>query len=135
MESFGDFGSKIQTLVCHLLYLQMTDPGAKSIVFSAWADSLHSMFIVIFDLIVHVADEPKVFERALLVNGKCLYITTMQQSKHSLGIRCLRIDQKSKGEGAAKRFKKDPNILVLLLHGFVGVLRHQEYSIDLISQQ
>lgn len=45
MESFGDFGSKIQTIVRHLLYLQMTDPGAKSIVFSAWADSLHSMFI------------------------------------------------------------------------------------------
>jgi E3 ubiquitin-protein ligase SHPRH len=42
MESFGDFGNKIQALVRHLLYLQMTDPGAKSIVFSAWADSLHS---------------------------------------------------------------------------------------------
>lgn len=42
MESFGDFGNKIQTLVRHLLYLQQSDPGAKSIVFSAWADSLHS---------------------------------------------------------------------------------------------
>jgi E3 ubiquitin-protein ligase SHPRH len=42
MESLGDFGSKIQTLVRHLLYLQTEDPGAKSIVFSAWADSLHS---------------------------------------------------------------------------------------------
>lgn len=83
MESFGDFGSKIQTIVRHLLYLQMTDPGAKSIVFSAWADSLH------------------ILQRALKVNG----------------IRCLRIDQKSKGEGAAKMFKNDPNILVLLLHG------------------
>ncbi|KAF5378608.1 hypothetical protein D9615_007143 [Tricholomella constricta] len=83
MESFGDYGSKIQTLVRHLLYLQNTDPGAKSIVFSAWADSLLIM------------------ERALKSNG----------------IRCLRIDQKSKGESAAKRFKSDPEILVLLLHG------------------
>ncbi|KAG5651063.1 hypothetical protein H0H81_009998 [Sphagnurus paluster] len=40
MESFGDYGSKIQTLVQHLLYLKVTDPGAKSIVFSAWANSL-----------------------------------------------------------------------------------------------
>lgn len=44
MESFGDYGSKIQTLVRHLLYLKFTDHGAKSIVFSAWADSLLSMF-------------------------------------------------------------------------------------------
>jgi hypothetical protein len=42
MESFGSYGSKIQTLVRHLLFLQVTEPGAKSIVFSAWADSLHS---------------------------------------------------------------------------------------------
>ncbi|KAG6852711.1 hypothetical protein C0991_009638 [Blastosporella zonata] len=83
MESFGDYGSKIQTLVRHLLYLKNTDTGAKSIVFSAWADSLLIM------------------ERALRSNG----------------IRCLRIDQKSKGESAAKRFKSDPEILVLLLHG------------------
>jgi len=42
VQSLGDFGTKIQTLVQHLLYLQVEDPGAKSIVFSAWADSLHS---------------------------------------------------------------------------------------------
>jgi hypothetical protein len=42
MESFGSYGSKIQALVRHLLFLQATEPGAKSIVFSAWADSLHS---------------------------------------------------------------------------------------------
>lgn len=42
--SFGDFGIKIQTLVRHILYLQMADPGGKSIIFSAWADSLHSKF-------------------------------------------------------------------------------------------
>ncbi|TFK50586.1 hypothetical protein OE88DRAFT_1631458 [Heliocybe sulcata] len=41
MESNGSYGSKIQTLIRHLLHIQETDPGAKSIVFSAWADSLH----------------------------------------------------------------------------------------------
>ncbi|KAF8870912.1 SNF2 family N-terminal domain-containing protein [Gymnopilus junonius] len=41
METYGDFGSKIQTLVRHLAYLNFKDPGAKSIIFSAWADSLH----------------------------------------------------------------------------------------------
>jgi hypothetical protein len=30
-ESEGSYGSKIQTLVQHLLYIQDTDPGAKSI--------------------------------------------------------------------------------------------------------
>lgn len=44
MESYGSYGSKIQTLVRHLLYLKIADPGAKSIIFSAWADSLHSEF-------------------------------------------------------------------------------------------
>lgn len=42
MESSGSYGSKIQTLIRHLLYLQASDSGSKSIVFSAWADSLHS---------------------------------------------------------------------------------------------
>ncbi len=42
IETHGDFGSKIQTLVRHICYLKSTDPGAKSIIFSAWADSLHS---------------------------------------------------------------------------------------------
>ncbi|KDR77994.1 hypothetical protein GALMADRAFT_244962 [Galerina marginata CBS 339.88] len=57
METFGDFGSKIQTLVRHLSYLKLTDPGAKSIIFSAWADSLH------------------IVERALRDNGiRCLRI-------------------------------------------------------------
>lgn len=42
METYGDFGSKIQALTRHLAHLKITDPGAKSIVFSAWADSLHS---------------------------------------------------------------------------------------------
>lgn len=42
MESHGSFGSKIQTLVRHLLFLDVSDPGCKTIVFSAWADSLNS---------------------------------------------------------------------------------------------
>ncbi|KAH9476541.1 putative ATP-dependent helicase [Psilocybe cubensis] len=41
METYGDFGSKIQTLIRHISYIKHIDPGAKSIVFSAWADSLH----------------------------------------------------------------------------------------------
>lgn len=40
MESIGQFGSKIQTLVKHLLWMKENEPGAKSIVFSAWSDSL-----------------------------------------------------------------------------------------------
>ena len=44
MEVRGSYGTKIDTLVRHLLYLQLADPGAKSIVFSAWEDSLHSAF-------------------------------------------------------------------------------------------
>ncbi|KAF5351852.1 hypothetical protein D9756_007728 [Leucocoprinus leucothites] len=88
VEALGDFGSKIQTLVKHLLYLQVNDPGSKSIVFSAWADSLH------------------IVQAALLHNG----------------IRSLRIDQSSKGDGAAKIFRKDPNVSVLLLHGDTGTI-------------
>jgi hypothetical protein len=42
MEVRGSYGTKIDTLVRHLLYLQLADSGAKSIVFSAWEDSLHS---------------------------------------------------------------------------------------------
>ncbi|KAF8343895.1 SNF2 family N-terminal domain-containing protein [Cantharellus anzutake] len=37
----GDYGSKIQTLAKHILMIQESDPKAKSIVFSAWSDSLH----------------------------------------------------------------------------------------------
>ena len=50
METYGDYGSKIQTLVRHLLYLKLTDAGAKSIVFSAWADLLHSVFSILISL-------------------------------------------------------------------------------------
>ncbi|KAG1816837.1 SNF2 family N-terminal domain-containing protein [Suillus subaureus] len=85
MESNGSYGSKIQALVRHLLYIQCTDPGAKSIVFSAWADSL------------------QIIEHALNCNG----------------IPYLRLDH-AKGKGkdsGAKKFRTDPTLQVLLLHG------------------
>ncbi|KAG1893017.1 SNF2 family N-terminal domain-containing protein [Suillus fuscotomentosus] len=85
MESNGSYGSKIQALVRHLLYIQFTDPGAKSIVFSAWADSL------------------QIIEHALNCNG----------------IPYLRLDH-AKGRGkdsGAKKFRTDPALQVLLLHG------------------
>ncbi|KAI9061801.1 hypothetical protein FKP32DRAFT_1594010 [Trametes sanguinea] len=83
MEVYGSYGSKIETLVRHLLYLQVVDPGCKSIVFSAWADSL------------------RIIQHALNANG----------------ITSLRIDQNTRKENAAKRFRTDPSISVLLLHG------------------
>ncbi|KAI0789257.1 SNF2 family N-terminal domain-containing protein [Abortiporus biennis] len=83
MECHGNYGSKIQTLVRHLLYLQISDPNSKSIVFSAWADSLH------------------IIQHALSLNG----------------IICLRVDQNTAKKNAAKRFRVDPTISVLLLHG------------------
>ncbi|KAI1790830.1 SNF2 family N-terminal domain-containing protein, partial [Ganoderma leucocontextum] len=83
MEVYGSYGSKIETLVQHLFYIETTDPGAKSIVFSAWADSL------------------LIIEHALRANG----------------VTCLRIDQNTGRTNAAKKFRTDPNIRVLLLHG------------------
>ncbi|KAH7882755.1 SNF2 family N-terminal domain-containing protein [Phlebopus sp. FC_14] len=85
IESNGSYGSKIQTLVRHLLYIQLVEPGAKSIVFSAWADSL--------TIIAH----------ALYANN----------------IPYLRLDQTrgKGGGGAAKRFRTDPGLQVLLMHG------------------
>lgn len=75
-------------------------------------------------------------ERALIVNGTLIVCATKQKSEHFIGIRCLRIDQKSKGEGAAKIFKNDPSILVLLLHGFVGVPCYQhKYTTDFICSE
>ena len=44
METYGEYRSKIQTPVRHLLHVKLTDAGAKSIAFSAWADSLHGLF-------------------------------------------------------------------------------------------
>ncbi|TRM60097.1 hypothetical protein BD626DRAFT_572197 [Schizophyllum amplum] len=79
VECEGDYGHKIQTLIRHLLYIQLSDEGAKSIVFSAWADSL---FI-------------------------------LQNAMRENGIPCLRIDQAD----AANKFRTDPTMQVLLLHG------------------
>lgn len=69
MESNGSYGSKIQALVRHLLYIQFTDPGAKSIVFSAWADSLQSQF---FEALLFCDDLTSfaVIEHALNCNGQ-----------------------------------------------------------------
>lgn len=83
MEVCGSYGTKIDTLVRHLLYLQLTDEGAKSIVFSAWEDSLH------------------IVEHALTMNG----------------IPTLRIDSGNRKQDPAAKFRNDPNILVLILHG------------------
>ena len=117
MESFGDFGSKVQTLIRHLLYLQNTEPDAKSIVFSAWADSLYSM---LRNLHVNLTDERViVVQYALQENGKlwCVGLLTRARLIALSGINCLRIDQRSKGQSAANKFKSDPTISVLLLHG------------------
>ncbi|KAI6013221.1 SNF2 family N-terminal domain-containing protein [Pisolithus marmoratus] len=84
IESEGSYGSKIQTLVRHLLHIQVSDPGAKSIVFSAWADSLH------------------IIEHAFRRNG----------------IPSIRLDKtQGKANNAAKQFRTDPTLQVLLLHG------------------
>ncbi|KAI6163980.1 SNF2 family N-terminal domain-containing protein [Pisolithus thermaeus] len=84
IESEGSYGSKIQTLIRHLLHIQMSDPVSKSIVFSAWADSLH------------------IIEHALRHNG----------------IPSIRLDKsQGKANSAAKKFRTDPSLRVLLLHG------------------
>ncbi|KAI5993262.1 SNF2 family N-terminal domain-containing protein [Pisolithus albus] len=84
IESEGSYGSKIETLIRHLLHIQVSDPGSKSIVFSAWADSLH------------------IIEHALRHNG----------------ISSIRLDKtQGKGNSAAKKFRTDPSLQVLLLHG------------------
>jgi E3 ubiquitin-protein ligase SHPRH len=56
MEAHGSYGTKIQTLIRHLLYIQIVEPGAKSIVFSAWADSLFSKFMIYYsNILTHIA--------------------------------------------------------------------------------
>ncbi|THH04137.1 hypothetical protein EW145_g5749 [Phellinidium pouzarii] len=83
IDCLGSYGTKVETLVRHLLYLDDVDPGCKSIVFSAWADSLY------------------ILQHALTENG----------------IKWLRVDQRRGKQNAAKVFKTDPQIRVLLLHG------------------
>ena len=51
------------------------------------------------------------------------------------GIRCLRIDQGSANGSAINRFRKDPDILVLLLHGyalrgFAGFLSSEFFFVE-----
>lgn len=52
-----------------------------------------------------------------------------------LGIRSLRIDQNSKNESAAKRFRKDPNIPVLLLHGWVLLRSLPSFPIESVYSE
>jgi hypothetical protein len=50
----GSYGSKIGMLVKHLLLIEAEEPGSKSIVFSAWADSLKSECdAILFYLFLH----------------------------------------------------------------------------------
>ncbi|CDZ97679.1 DEAD box-containing helicase-like transcription factor/DNA repair protein [Phaffia rhodozyma] len=41
MSLFGDWGSKINTMVQHLLYLRKTDLGSKAVLFTAYPDALN----------------------------------------------------------------------------------------------
>ncbi|KAJ8596441.1 hypothetical protein M405DRAFT_856497 [Rhizopogon salebrosus TDB-379] len=84
MESTGSYGSKIQTLIRHLLYIQYTTQAQRA------SSSRHEP--------IHCR-----VEYALKSNG----------------ISYLRPDQaKGRGkDGGAKRFRTDPTLQVLLLHG------------------
>lgn len=42
IEVHGQHGAKIQALIKHLIYIEQHEPGSKTIVFSAWDDSLDS---------------------------------------------------------------------------------------------
>ncbi|KAG9045395.1 hypothetical protein FS837_006386 [Tulasnella sp. UAMH 9824] len=89
VESFGQYGAKIQTLVRHLLLIEEIDPGAKSIVFSAWADSLH------------------IIEHALTTNGiSCIRIdakaakrTAVHQFQTSPGIQVILLHGERENSG------------------------------------
>ncbi|KAJ7281752.1 SNF2 family N-terminal domain-containing protein [Mycena rebaudengoi] len=95
--SFGDYGNKIQHLVRHLLYIRTSDPGAKTIVFSAWADSL---FIV---------------ERALQENGiRCLRID--QNRKGEPAVKRFKSDENILGVTTAwVRAIGSPELMVMLI--------------------
>lgn len=96
-ECFGSYGTKIEMLIRHLLYLQRHEPDAKSIVFSAWADSLHSKVVIVVVVI-------------------WLTVPVIDHALKSNGIPSIRIDKGGKGT-AAKLFQKDPGLRVMLLHG------------------
>ena len=122
MESNGSYGSKIQTLVRHLLHIQLVEPGAKSIVFSAWADSLTSELVIpalpeTLPLIMFPSHRAcSSFKRQVEAMP-----APMHWLKTLLGIPCIRLDQnQGRGrDGGAKRFRIDPHLQVLLLHGYV----------------
>ena len=97
VECIGSYGTKIEMLIRHLLYLQEHEPEAKSIVFSAWADSLHSKF-------VSIRVEP------------WLTILVIDHALKSNGIPSIRIEKGGKGS-AAKLFKENASLRVMLLHG------------------
>jgi hypothetical protein len=59
-----------------------------------------------------------VIEHALQTNSKPDHHLFVCQTQLLSEIPCLRIDQ-SRKQNAAKRFRSDPGILVLLLHGWV----------------
>ena len=97
VQCLGSYGTKIEMLIRHLLYLQEHEPDAKSIVFSAWADSLHS--------------KPIAVRRQLR-----LTVVVVDHALRSNGIPSIRIDKGGKGS-AAKVFDQDPGLRVMLLHG------------------
>lgn len=47
MDMMGEYGSKINFLIKHLLYYKSTEPDARHVIFSNWSDSLNSIFITI----------------------------------------------------------------------------------------
>jgi E3 ubiquitin-protein ligase SHPRH len=98
VECFGSYGTKIETLIRHLLYLQKHEPRAKSIVFSAWADSLRSRSFILFGL------------------RFWLTVAVIDHALKSNGIPSIRIDKGGRGS-AAKLFDQDPGLRVMLLHG------------------
>jgi len=69
---------RIDALVRRRLYLQVTDPGAKSIVFSASEDLVHSEHYSVWHVIKPSMTAPlqyeMVIDRALARNGMCWFI-------------------------------------------------------------
>ena len=57
----------------------------------------------------------------IITNG-FVHLSVVDWALKENGIRCLRIDQKSKNESAANLFRTNPDILVLLLHGCVFIV-------------
>ncbi len=77
METYGDFGSKIQTLVRHLAHIKVTDTGAKSIIFSAGQ--------------IHCIVRPRYTSSFPSVS--LMLLAVVEYALKENGIRALRIDQ------------------------------------------